>query len=108
MPKFGLLIDYDYCIGCKTCEVACKMEHSRPADEYGIRVQRAKEASEDEKIYYIPRPTDKCDLCGRRRAKGEKTSCEKHCWTGAIKFGTIDDLAGELKKRSKLVVWVPH
>ena len=27
MPKYGLLIDYDFCIGCHVCEVACKQEH---------------------------------------------------------------------------------
>lgn len=24
--SYGLLIDYDYCTGCHSCETACKME----------------------------------------------------------------------------------
>ena len=38
MAKNGLLIDYDYCTGCHTCEVACQQEHSYPAGEFGIKV----------------------------------------------------------------------
>ncbi len=108
MPKFGLLIDYEYCVGCKSCEVACKMEHGRPQDEYGICVQQAKESDPNGKIYFIPFPTDNCNMCGKRRAKGKKTSCEKHCWTGAIKFGRIEELTECLKDKSKTVLWVPH
>ena len=108
MPKFGLLIDYEYCVGCKSCEVACKMEHGRVQDECGIRVLRAEESYPDENIYFIPFPTDNCDLCGKRRAQGKKTSCEKHCWTGAIRFGKIEELIQDLKKKSKTVLWVPH
>ena len=30
MPKYGLLIDYEFCVGCHACEIACKQEHNRP------------------------------------------------------------------------------
>ena len=30
MSKQALLIDYEYCSNCHTCEVECKMEHSIP------------------------------------------------------------------------------
>lgn len=108
MPKFGLLIDYEYCVGCRSCEVACKMEYNRSQDVWGIRVQRAGESDSSGKIYFIPFPTDNCNLCGKRRANGKEPSCEKHCWTGAIKFGKIEELTEEIKKRSKTVLWVPH
>ncbi|RLF04803.1 MAG: oxidoreductase, partial [Thermoprotei archaeon] len=35
MPKYGLLIDYEYCTGCHTCEVACKQEHNLQPDQWG-------------------------------------------------------------------------
>jgi serine/threonine protein kinase len=28
MARYGLLIDYEYCTGCHSCEVACQMEHA--------------------------------------------------------------------------------
>ena len=108
MSKFGLVIDYEYCVGCKSCEVACKMEHGNVQHEWGIRVLRAEESYPGGKIYFIPFPTEKCDLCGRRRAQGRRTSCEKHCWTGAIRSGKIEELTEDLKKKSKTVLWIPH
>ena len=39
MGKKGLLIAYDYCTGCHTCEVACKQEHGYPAGRWGIMVK---------------------------------------------------------------------
>ena len=32
MPKYALLIDYEYCTGCHSCEVACKTFHSQSKD----------------------------------------------------------------------------
>ncbi|MFC1892308.1 4Fe-4S binding protein, partial [Thermodesulfobacteriota bacterium] len=39
MAKYGLLIDYEFCVGCRVCELACKKEHNRSDDEYGIIVE---------------------------------------------------------------------
>ena len=30
MAREGLLIDYEFCTGCHTCEIACQMEHGFP------------------------------------------------------------------------------
>ena len=108
MPKFGLLIDYEFCVGCKSCEIACKMEHNRPMDEWGIRVQEAEPESSEGRMYYLPFPTDHCNLCGKRRARDLAPSCVKHCWTGVIRFGTISELAEQMRNKSKTVLWVPH
>ena len=34
----GLLIDYEFCTGCQSCEVACQKEHGFEAGTWGIRV----------------------------------------------------------------------
>ena len=36
--EYGLYIDYEWCSGCHSCELACKQEHSLKTDEWGIRV----------------------------------------------------------------------
>ncbi|MBW1996644.1 MAG: oxidoreductase [Deltaproteobacteria bacterium] len=108
MPRFGLLVNYEFCVGCRSCEIACKMEHRRARDEWGIRVQRLQQGPSERRIYYLPFPTDRCNLCGKRRARGLKPSCEKHCWTGVIKFGTLEDLARSMKGKPRSVLWVPH
>ena len=35
MARYAILIDYDYCTGCHTCEVACQQEHDYPAGTRG-------------------------------------------------------------------------
>ena len=35
-PEYGLLIDYEYCTGCYTCQVACAQEYNWPAGMGGI------------------------------------------------------------------------
>ncbi|MDR1713370.1 MAG: hypothetical protein LBR39_04375 [Coriobacteriales bacterium] len=34
----GLLIHYDWCSGCKSCEMACQMLKDLPLGQWGIRV----------------------------------------------------------------------
>lgn len=38
MSRKGLLIDYEYCTGCHSCEVACKQEHGLGAGPRLVRV----------------------------------------------------------------------
>ena len=108
MPKFGILVNYEYCTGCRACEIACKKEHNRTEDEYGIYVQEVKANVNGGKAYFLPFPTDKCNLCGKRIAKGQKPACVHSCWTDVMKFGSIEDLTGELKKKPRSVIWAPH
>ena len=38
MGAYGLLIDYEFCTGCQSCEVACKEEHRIPVGQWGIHL----------------------------------------------------------------------
>lgn len=38
MARKGLLVNYDFCTGCHTCEVACRVEHGFPDDQGGVAV----------------------------------------------------------------------
>ena len=38
MARKRLFVDYDYCIGCRACEVACKQEHDIPVGIKWINV----------------------------------------------------------------------
>ena len=38
MSRNGILIDYEYCSNCHTCEVICKMEQNIPEGKWGIKV----------------------------------------------------------------------
>lgn len=108
MPKYGLLIDYDFCTGCHVCEIACKQEHNRPAGEWGIYVMEVQPEIAGGKLYYFPFPTDYCNLCGKRIAKGLQPACVQHCQAKVMKFGKIEELTNVLREKPRTVLWVPR
>lgn len=115
MPKYALLIDYEYCSGCQSCEVACKEEHNFPVGKWGIRVfddgpWQKDDSGEGGQCFNwnkIPVPTDLCDLCADRVAAGREPTCVHHCLANAMKFGTIEEMTAELAKKPKRVLWAP-
>ena len=108
MPKYGLFIDYEFCVGCRVCELACKMEHNRPDGERGIVVKELEPGESGGKQVFIPTPTDDCVLCGKRIARGLEPACVHNCWAGVMKFGQIEDLAAHCAEKPRTVLWVPR
>jgi len=108
-PEFGLLIDYEYCTGCYTCQVACAQEHGWPAGMGGIRVTEFVQQLPNNKAYltYLPFPTELCVLCKSRTKKGLDPACVQHCMANCMKYGLIEELAKEMKKKPRMVLWVP-
>ena len=85
-----VLVDKDYCIGCRYCIQACP---------YGAR-------------YLDPRTAtaDKCTFCYHRITKGLAPACVEVCPTGARVFGELKTLASPLRRMmrmSKLQVLKP-
>jgi len=108
MPKYGLLINYEFCVGCRACEVACKQEHQRPQDEWGIYVNEVQPEITGGKKYFLPFPTDKCNLCGKRIAGGKLPACVHSCWANVMQFGKIEELTASMKEKAGMVLWAPH
>ena len=77
----ALLIDYEWCTGCHSCEMACRKDHGLPDDQYGIKVTKMAWPIDDEKwqFTFLPAPTDQCDGCVDRRAAGKIPTCVHHC-----------------------------
>jgi Fe-S-cluster-containing dehydrogenase component len=106
MEKQGILIDYHYCTGCHSCEVACQQEHGFPAGTFGIVVTEHILNNRDGlSIDYVPFKTDLCTLCGHLTARGEEPSCVKHCQSKCMYFGPLDELLEEMKKRPKMLLY---
>ncbi|WP_343030127.1 4Fe-4S dicluster domain-containing protein [Ellagibacter isourolithinifaciens] len=106
----GLLIDYEFCTGCQSCEIACKQEHGFGIGKWGIRVLDEGPWEIDEKTVNwnkIPTPTSLCDLCAERTAGGKLPTCVHHCLAGVMKFGPIDQLVEELDKKPNQVLSSP-
>lgn len=105
--EYGLLIDYEYCTGCHTCEIACAQEHRWPAGMGGIRVIEIVQPLPNEGAYltFLPFPTRLCTLCRARTRKGREPACVAHCMSRCMKYGKIKDLAGEMGKKAGMVLW---
>ena len=75
--ELGFLINLDRCIGCRSCEIACKMEKELPAGS--VRPMRVIELGPEkfgERIRYDFIPMN-CFHCGR-------APCVEACPTGAM------------------------
>lgn len=109
MAKYGLLIDYNYCTGCHSCEIACQQEHDFPAGKNGIIVtEHLYENFTKICIDNLPFPTDLCDLCINRHREGEDPACVKHCQSRCMRFGHLKDLVNDMEERPKMVLYAPR
>jgi Fe-S-cluster-containing dehydrogenase component len=110
MAQNGLLIEYGFCTGCHSCEVACQMEHKLPVNKWGIKLAEMGpwQISEEKWQYdFVPIPTDLCNLCASRVAKGKKPTCVKHCQASVMEFGAVDELVKKMEGKTKVVLFVP-
>lgn len=108
MKKYGILIDYEFCTGCHTCEFACRQENDIPLEQWGIKVLQVGpwQIKEDRWQYsYLPMPTDQCTLCGKRLAKGKLPSCVQHCQAQVMTFGLVEELSEKLLDKPKQVLF---
>ncbi|WP_139653023.1 4Fe-4S binding protein [Raoultibacter phocaeensis] len=100
MRKY-LAIDYDYCTGCHTCEIACQQEHGLDPDHFGIKLtQIGPDKITDRRWQYefVPVPTERCDHCALRQMDGKLPSCVQHCQAGCIYYGTLEELGDKIDK----------
>ncbi len=116
MAMNGILVDYQYCTGCYSCEVACQAVHELPLEQWGVKVMQngpwpVKDAEGNETDTYvydfIPAFTKICDLCADRREKGKLPSCVFHCQAKCMEFGPVEELAKRLDAKPQQYLWVP-
>lgn len=106
--EYGLLIDYEFCTDCHSCEVACKKELNLPTGQNGIKVLEygpIKTPDGKWEWTYLPLPTDLCTLCEDRTAKGKLPTCVHHCQAGIMYYGTIKELAAKAAEKPKMVLF---
>ncbi|HXI10033.1 MAG TPA: 4Fe-4S dicluster domain-containing protein [Thermodesulfobacteriota bacterium] len=99
-PDGIVVIDYNWCIGCRMCISACPYwarrfnwgEPNLPADEMNPVTH-----------YLGNRPrmkgvAEKCTFCLQRTRKGRYTACVEVCPVGARKFGNLLDPESEVRR----------
>jgi molybdopterin-containing oxidoreductase family iron-sulfur binding subunit len=99
-PDGIVVIDYDWCIGCRYCVAACPYgarkfnwaEPSLPSDEMNPALH-----------YLGNRPrskgeVEKCTFCIQRTREGKYPACVEACPAGARKFGNLLDKESVIRK----------
>ncbi|WP_102373255.1 oxidoreductase [Raoultibacter massiliensis] len=112
MKDHAMVIDYEYCTNCHSCEVSCIKEKSLKENEWGIRVNEVGPARFSDGKWewdYVPVPSRLCDLCSERLEQGSKPLCELHCLAAVISVIPISEVSSKLDEmnKQKVAVYLP-
>ena len=105
----GILINYEYCTGCHSCEVACKKRLGLPEGEFGIKLTETgpwEYAGEPKgegrwEWTWLPVLTKACDLCADRTEKGKMPMCVQHCQAWCLYHGEVGELARKMDGKTR-------
>lgn len=99
-PTGVVVIDYNWCIGCRMCQLACPYqarhfnwgEPNLPPEEMNPKTH-----------YFGNRPRmrgvmEKCTFCLQRTREGRNPACLEACPVGARKFGNLLDPESDVRK----------
>ena len=111
----GILINYEYCTGCHSCEVACRNELELAKGEFGIKLTEVGPYKYETKIssdtpyewVYNPTITKACDLCESRTEAGKMPSCVQACQAWCMYYGEVEDLAKRMDGKTRWALYTP-
>ncbi|MBF0158752.1 MAG: 4Fe-4S dicluster domain-containing protein [Magnetococcales bacterium] len=98
-PDGVVVIDYDWCIGCRYCAVACPYWARR----FNWQQPELTADQINPELHYLgnrPRSAgvmEKCTFCIQRTRQGKLPACQEACPSGARVFGNLLDEQGELR-----------
>lgn len=83
-PEGPVVYDVERCIGCRYCMNACPFGVPKFDWDHGLAEGAA---------------VHKCTMCADRQAEGLPPACVEACPTGAVTFGTRDEMLAEARAR---------
>ena len=106
MAKYGLLIDLDRCVGCRSHEIVCKGENNNELVRQPLVIVTRTTKEGKTVMNYLHFVQARCSnskLCAQRVGQGLDPRCIAACTAQARKFGKIEELT-EYIRSSK----IPH
>ncbi|MEZ4361339.1 MAG: 4Fe-4S dicluster domain-containing protein [Kofleriaceae bacterium] len=94
-----VVVDYDWCIGCRYCEAACPY-HARRFNWSKPEIPAAEINPDQGYLSNRIRPqgvVEKCTFCLHRTRRGQLPACLEACPTGARVFGNLLDPDSDLR-----------
>ncbi|MCY4524077.1 MAG: 4Fe-4S dicluster domain-containing protein [Halobacteriovoraceae bacterium] len=95
-----VVVDYDWCIGCRYCEAACPYEARK--FNWGEPVVQTEDLNTKQHYLGNRRKTkgvmEKCTFCVQKTRDGDNPACVDACPTGARVFGNLLDPNSEIRK----------
>jgi molybdopterin-containing oxidoreductase family iron-sulfur binding subunit len=98
-PDGIVVIDYDWCIGCRYCMAACPYG----ARHFNWQEPTIPDGELNTEMHYLgnrPRPAgvvEKCTFCIQRSREDRYPACVEVCPVGARKFGNLLDPESEIR-----------
>lgn len=111
LDRPALLIDYEFCTGCHSCEVTCKHELDLEEGLWGIKLLEFGPVEIEKDLWEricLPYPTMLCDLCQDRVANGKLPACVHNCPAACMQYGTVGELAEQAAYKPMRVLFVPR
>lgn len=94
-----VVVDYNWCIGCRYCEAACPY-HARRFNWHAPKIPADEVNPVQAYLSNRIRPqgvVEKCTFCLHRTRKGKLPACLEACPTGARVFGNMLDPDSEIR-----------
>ena len=95
-----VVVDYDWCIGCRYCEAACPY-HARRFNWHEPVVPQEELNRKQHYLGNRPRTmgvVEKCTFCIQRTRAGQNPACVEACPTGARIFGNLLDPSSDIRQ----------
>ena len=131
MAQLALMIDLTRCIGCGSCEAACKLEHHLGPGQFRTRILTLIRPDDPERLEFVKAVCQQCErpacmrACGadairkspldgivtvaaERRAAGLSPACVSVCPANALSWGPVDELHARARADKRVERSVDH